>query len=297
MQQYIIWIVVMIIFFSFFYWYFWNKYNKPNGILEKRYLEEEQKYKVKVEELEKSLNKERARINQEISTLKQNYKLEQDIQKLNLEKNYNELKRQYDNEIEEYIDTLDNQCIYAQEQLQELSDQIDEYQTKQNVINDEILRRREIQEKEEYYKVQLLPDAIEDIAILNAAKDRLHNSVGLDKVIYDVYVRKPVNEMVKRILKTEPSGIYKITRLKTGEIYIGKSTNVADRWKQHCMSAFGVGSIATSILHLKMKEDGLQNFTFELLEEVDKADLGNRERYWINFYESNKYGLNEKGGG
>ena len=33
--------------------------------------------------------------------------------------------------------------------------------------------------------------------------------------------------MVKRVLQGgAPSGIYKITRLKTGEIYIGKSTNV-----------------------------------------------------------------------
>jgi len=37
--------------------------------------------------------------------------------------------------------------------------------------------------------------------------------------------------MVKRVLNGEaPSGIYKITRLKTGEIYIGKSTDVKARW-------------------------------------------------------------------
>jgi hypothetical protein len=51
------------------------------------------------------------------------------------------------------------------------------------------------------------------------------------KLIYDVYVSKQVQEMVKRVLQGgAPSGIYKITRLKTGEIYIGKSTNVKDRW-------------------------------------------------------------------
>jgi excinuclease UvrABC nuclease subunit len=68
-----------------------------------------------------------------------------------------------------------------------------------------------------------------------------------------VYVSKAVQEMVKRVLQGgAPSGIYKITRIKTGEIYIGKSTNVKDRWQQHCKTVFGAGTIAHSILHTTM---------------------------------------------
>lgn len=103
--------------------------------------------------------------------------------------------------------------------------------------------------------------------------------------------------MVKRVLKGEsPSGIYKITRLKTGEIYIGKSTDVRSRWQQHTKTAFGVGTIAHSILHTTMEKDGVQNFTFELLEEVPKDKLTEREKYWINFYDSKSYGLNMREG-
>ena len=41
------------------------------------------------------------------------------------------------------------------------------------------------------------------------------------QLIYEVYCSKEAQAMIKRVLNNEqPSGIYKITRLKTGEIYI-----------------------------------------------------------------------------
>lgn len=114
---------------------------------------------------------------------------------------------------------------------------------------------------------------------------------------YDNYVSKAAQEMVKRVLEGKaPCGIYKITRLKTGEIYIGKSTNIKDRWIQHCKSCYHCGTISHSTLHTTMEKDGINNFTFELLEEVPKEKLTEREKYWIEFYDSKKYGLNEKVG-
>ena len=103
--------------------------------------------------------------------------------------------------------------------------------------------------------------------------------------------------MIKRVLNNrEPSGIYKITRLKTNEIYIGKSTNIKNRFQQHAKSVFNCGTISHSILHKTMEKDGIENFTFELLEEVPKEKLSEREKYWIQFYDTVKYGMNEKVG-
>ena len=103
--------------------------------------------------------------------------------------------------------------------------------------------------------------------------------------------------MIKRVLNGEvPCGIYKITRIKTGEIYIGKSTNIKNRWSQHIQSAYHCGTISHSLLHTMMEKDGVWNFTFELLEKVNKDQLSKREKYWIEFYNSNIYGLNEKVG-
>jgi len=69
--------------------------------------------------------------------------------------------------------------------------------------------------------------------------------------------------MEKRVLNgKKPSGIYCITYIPTGEIYIGRSTDISNRWQEHCKSAYGVGTIAHSSLHTKMARDGIWNFTF-----------------------------------
>ena len=41
-----------------------------------------------------------------------------------------------------------------------------------------------------------------------------------------------------------------------------------------------------------MLKDGLENFTFELLEECPKEELNKKEAFYINLYESNDYGYN-----
>ena len=184
-----------------------------------------------------------------------------------------------------------------QTELERVKAELEEYKKKQQAINEAILRQRELDEKQDFYRVCLSEFTIEDINLLQEIRQKLHTSESLNKLIYDVYVSKQVQEMVKRVLQGgAPSGIYKITRLKTGEIYIGKSTNVKDRWQQHCKTVFGAGTIAHSILHTTMQKDGIQNFTFELLEEVPKDKLTEREKYWIAFYGSKEYGLNEKAG-
>lgn len=188
-------------------------------------------------------------------------------------------------------------ALQAQKNLSEILAQIDEFREKQEVINQEILRRRAFEEKQDFYRIQLSEEAIRDIQILEEIKPRLSKIDLLDKLIYDNYIKKPTDEMIKRVLGGRaPCGIYKITRLKTGEVYIGKSTDVKSRWQQHTKSAFHCGTISHSILHTTIEKDGVENFIWELLEEVPKENLNEKERYWIEFYGSKKYGLNEKVG-
>lgn len=196
-----------------------------------------------------------------------------------------------------YWDELAQSTYETEQALQLAKAELEDYRKKQQAINEAILRQRAIDEQKDFYRVCLSENAIEDVKLLQEIRQKLHTSENLNKLIYDVYVSKCVQEMVKRILQGgTPSGIYKITRLKTGEIYIGKSTNVKDRWIQHCKTVYGAGTIAHSILHTTMAKDGLENFTFELVEEVPKDKLTEREKYWINFYGSRDYGLNERNG-
>ena len=198
-------------------------------------------------------------------------------------------------EHEKMMLSLEEQKREKQAELFTLTEAIEDFRKKQDVINAEIMRRREVEEKQDFYRVCLDETAVQDIQILLNIREKLISRENLDKLIYDVYVSKAVLEMTKRVLGGRtPSGIYKITRLKTGEIYIGKSTDIKKRWTEHCKTAYGVGSIAHSILHTTIRRDGIENFTFELLEEVPKDKLTEREKYWITFYGSKEYGLNER---
>ena len=181
--------------------------------------------------------------------------------------------------------------------LAELQKEIDDFRARRAVINEQILAERERNERLDFYKIQLTENDIYEINLINHLKSQFPRPLLLDKLIYDNYIAKPCLEMIKRVLNNrEPSGIYKITRLKTNEIYIGKSTNIKNRWQQHAKSVFNCGTISHSILHNTMEKDGIENFTFELLEEVPKEKLSEREKYWIQFYDTVKYGMNEKVG-
>ena len=219
-------------------------------------------------------------------------KINQEIEKEKIEK-----KSKASEELAAQLAANDELLLDKRTELANLLDLIEDYKKKQQVINEEILRRRQVEEQQAFYRIELSESAIQDMQILLSIRQNLKMRENLDKLIYEAYVSKPAAEMIKRVLSGRaPSGIYKITRLKTGEIYIGKSTDVKKRWSEHAKTSYGVGSIAHSILHTTIKKDGIENFTFELLEEVPKDKLTEREKYWITFYGSKEYGLNERNG-
>ena len=45
-----------------------------------------------------------------------------------------------------------------------------------------------------------------------------------------------------------------------------------------------------------MKQYGIENFTFEVLEKVPKEELSERAKYYIEFYKTKEVGLNERKG-
>ena len=178
-----------------------------------------------------------------------------------------------------------------------IKEQLDEYQAKRAAINDAILRERELEEKEEFYRINIKENDIKDIEVLRSIESRLTNREVLNKLIYEVFIRRPLMEMEKRVLQGRKiGGIYKITYIKTGESYIGRSVDIGNRWKEHCLSSLNIGTIAHSTFHNFLAEKGLQNFTWEVLEEVDKDKQSSREKYWIEFYQTDKQ-LNQKAGG
>ena len=86
-------------------------------------------------------------------------------------------------------------------------------------------------------------------------------------------------------------GIYKITYLKDGRCYIGQSVNLENRIKQHKRCE------GQSHIHNAIKKYGIENFSFEIIEECSLKALDEREQYWIKYYNSFYEGFNETKGG
>ena len=193
----------------------------------------------------------------------------------------------------------ENKKIYdaSKKELDLVLEEVKRYKEKRDAINQEILRARALDEKRDFYRIQLDDSSKQDIEVLNNIRQKLNKTDLLDKLIYDNYIARPVKEMVKRVLEGKnPSGIYKVTNIKTNEIYIGKSVKIADRFVNHVKSACGLDGVAESQFQRAIKKYGIDCFTWELLEECAKENLTEREKFYILFYSTKEYGYNQREG-
>lgn len=159
-------------------------------------------------------------------------------------------------------------------------------------------REEELQQKQDFYRIVFSIDKQEDIDKLLRFSKECHNPQPLRKLIWSEFYLKPFGDLADRILGREKvCGIYKITNLLNKKVYIGQSVDVKTRWSNHIKASLGIDSIAHSKVHDAMMQDGVWNFTFELLEKCDKSMLNEREKYYIGFYQSNLYGYNLTKGG
>lgn len=206
------------------------------------------------------------------------------------EKRKQELLQQ---QLDDFITSAAETKKSVNEEIEELKLLLKEYKSKRDLINQAIVHEKEIHEQQDFYRIVLNESDKEDIQLLNTIEMRLHSREALYKLIYDVFYKKPLNDMINRVLQgKEFCGIYRITNLKTNEAYIGKSTNIKTRWQNHCKTAIGLDGMARTKIHSAMKEYGIDNFSFEVLEKCTKETYSEREKYWINFYETNVYGYN-----
>lgn len=93
-------------------------------------------------------------------------------------------------------------------------------------------------------------------------------------------------------------GIYKITNLINGKIYIGQSVDINKRWRQHKRNAQIKGREYDKYLYRAFRKYGLENFSFEVIEECPRELLNEKETYYIQYYKANDetFGYNETSG-
>ena len=155
------------------------------------------------------------------------------------------------------------------------------------------LRQQEEQDKIAFYRIKISEKQIDDIINLQEWKKELNDPSIVSKIIWSAFVMKPTTDLCNRVLGSgSVCGIYKITNKQTGDIYIGQSVNIADRWKQHIKCGLGIDASATNKLYNNMQKYGVWNFTFEILQKCTRDKLNEKERFWIQMYQSNKVGLN-----
>lgn len=75
----------------------------------------------------------------------------------------------------------------------------------------------------------------------------------------------------------QPSGIYKITNLTTGKVYVGQSQNVYFRRKQH-FAALRAGTHENKLMQKEWNQNN-KGFRFDVLEFCPIAKLNEQERY------------------
>lgn len=199
--------------------------------------------------------------------------------------------------VNEYRELTEQQIDEFNCSIAALQDTLNELKTKRDNTLAIIREEEKIKNEVDYYRLVLKQEDIEDIEQLRLVEKRLNNKDILRKLIYKTFIETPMNQLFARVGIKDISGIYKITNLKNNMVYIGQSTNVKNRVKSHIQASLGISTIAHQLVHDAMQEYGLENFTFQLIEECPKDKLNVREKYWINYYESNNFGYNRTAGG
>ena len=215
----------------------------------------------------------------------------------NLKKQTNQSFEQYSNTIDKCYETKEKEFELKIQQIREeresVENQLSQIKTVYEAATAARIREKEDQTKRMFYQLQIPKTQISDMTKLEEWKRELNDPSIVSKIIWSSYVIKPASDLCNRVLGTSAvCGIYKITNILTGDIYIGQSVNVADRWKNHIKCGLGIDASSTNKLYNNMQEYGVWNFTFEILQKCSRDKLNEKERFWIEMYQSNKVGLN-----
>ena len=187
----------------------------------------------------------------------------------------------------------------TQKEIEQIKSELETERSKRAAINEEIRKQEEKEKYNETHSVQLTDNEKEDIHFLLSLEERLHNKQALYKLVWSTYLQQAYKNTFHNILgNRDPRNvIYCIENINTGKKYIGKtSAEVSKRWTEHIKTSLNIGSIKTTNIH-KALYNHWDEFIFYILAETEKEKLSEMEKYYINFYESDKYGYNIKAGG
>lgn len=207
----------------------------------------------------------------------------------------NEYKIELENTMQEGAAAYLENISEHQAKCMELSKKFDALVATTNAAIAAAKRAEEIKQAANFYKIQLSDLDIEEIRLLKNITPYLRDKEPLNKVIWKVYYEKPTTDLIGRVIGSGArTGIYKITNLENNMCYVGQAVNLADRWKQHIKRGLGAETPTRNKLYPAMITFGVENFSFEVIEECPREKLDEREDYWQEYFKAKEFGYSIK---
>lgn len=174
--------------------------------------------------------------------------------------------------------------------------ELDKIRATRAATMDAQLREQEIKDKATFYTIQLNEADKRDVAYLQSIEYNLREARPLRMLIWSTFYRDKVNDLAARVGALGASGIYKITHIDSGISYIGQAKDIKERWVTHVKCSLGIDTPVTSQLYAFTREKGIDNFTFEVLEKCNINELNEKEKFYIDLYQTYDFGLNKTRG-
>lgn len=203
----------------------------------------------------------------------------------------NDYRKEYEQLMLDLTSTYEENEMRTSQQEAFLTSQLENLKKKTAAAVEANKRAEEMRTKQNFYRLQLSEEDIQEIKKLREVLPSLRQKEPLNKVIYKVYYEKPYTDLVGRVIGSGiHTGIYKITNIANGMCYVGQATDIADRWKQHVRRGVGADAPGRNKLYPAMLSFGVENFTFEVVEECATIQLNEREQYWQEYFKAKEFG-------
>lgn len=234
------------------------------------------------------------------------YQKNMEIAQTNLDKSLENASNYYTTQTEQYQNdykemmadcalSISNLINQKKIELEQLDLVIKEQSEKVNASVEASKRAEEIRSQSDFYKLTIPKEDLDEIKELREVEKYLRNPEPLNKVIWKCYYEKPTTDLIGRVIGSGThTGIYKITNLTNQMCYVGQAANLAERWKQHIKRGLGADLVTKNKLYPAMKAIGVENFSFEVIEECERSKLDEREDYWQDFFKAKEFGYSIK---
>ena len=223
------------------------------------------------------------------------YKSKMEIAEKNLAQSLEKEAQKYQDNITAFENQYNETIEERMKQYKDLEDNIAQLKATNDAAVAAAKRAEESRNQQNYYRIQLSAADIHEIELLRQIEPYLREKEPLNKVIWKCYYEKPTTDLIGRVIGSGiHTGIYKITEIASGKCYVGQAANLSDRWKQHIKRGIGADTPTRNKLYPAMIAAGPENFTFEIIEECDRAKLDEREDYWQEYFKTKEFGYSIK---